>query len=187
MLEKFFAVRREEIKNAVWQISPVDILERTDDVAAELVKSHMVKPLGLAPNDDVTVDELTDGVIMRFGIPFGGDAAAMTDVLLESAPEIPLALGANLDPGMDHARVIPASNTLLLSFYGKYTDDAQAFFGRMYSKKSRIGHVLDRAHNHIQRFNDGVPGLVREAVADRAGKLRLADELRAGLAGPRVH
>lgn len=187
MLEKFFAVRRKEILSAVWQVSPVDVLERTDDVAAELVKRHMVKPLGLAPNDDVTVDELSDGVIVRFGIQFGGDAAAMTDALLESASKIPLALGANLDPGMDHARVIPASNTLLLSFYGKYTDDAQTFFGRMYSKKSKIKAVLDRAHNHIQKFNDGVPGLVREAVADRAEKLRLADELRGGLAGPRRH
>lgn len=187
MLEKFFAVRRAEIKHDVWQISPGDVLERTDDVAAELVKRHVVKPPVLAPNDDVTVDELTDGVIVRFGIPFGGDAAAMADALLECAPDIPVALGANADPGTDHARVIQASHTLLLSFHGKYTDDAQAFFGRMYGKKSKIKHVLDGAHNYIQKFNDGVPGLVREAVADRAGKLRLADELRAGLAGPRVH
>lgn len=185
MLCDFFDARRDDIIKYVWNSRDDSILTRADHIVKEAVDAHCMEPLkAFADRRRVTLSHDDSGITVKFAVPFSGSLDVMKLILAAHRRELRCSISVYGDLTEGYLPDGPVDKYyLVLEVASGYPGDVE-HINDLFDKWHRIVTArMDEVNAYIGAFNDSLPGTVRKAVADRAEKIRHAEDLRTTLIG----
>lgn len=185
MLCDFFDARRDDIIKYVWNSRDDSILARADHIVKEAVDAHRMESLRVfADLRRVALSHDDSGISVKFAVPFSGSLDVMKLILAAHRRELRCSISVYGDLTEGYLPDGPVDKYyLVLEIAGGYHNDAE-HINDLFDKWHRIVTArMDEVNADIGAFNDSLPGTVRKAVADRAGKIRYVKDLHAALVG----
>lgn len=184
MMRGLFVRRWGKLLKEVQGLDPVDILLHTNEIADYITERHSLAPVEMQDVRHVAVDSSAgDGVTVRFAVPLSGHADAVVHAHEQINHRHEYSTMIDDGPGSGWYRpALPPGLHAIVWVSGKWSDGARHFEKRFEEWRGDMEAHLKSVNGEIFDFNSELPGLVRDAILDRARNTRRANELAKELA-----